>query len=196
MPSNFMWAPRTGIKASLRRCTILLIALALSPIALAQDEARALLQTVLGEHIETPTLVGQTTFKVAFWKIYNISLYTDSTNFNDEAPYALEIEYLRDFSGEAIAEKSVQLILDQGFEEGERLDLWQQQMTEVFPDIDKGTVLTGIHTRERTSVFYGDGKYLGVIEDPEFGQYFFGIWLAEDTSEPNMRTDLLGSESL
>ena len=157
---------------------------------------RALLDSALSKHIDSPKLIGSATFKVAFWKIYNIALYADASNsepYNGTAPYALEIEYLRDFSGEAMADKSVELIADQGFEDEYMLEIWQEKMIEIFPDIDKGTVLTGIYTKENTSVFYGDGQYLGVLDDPDFCEYFFDIWLGEDTSQPDLRAELIPS---
>ena len=65
-------------------------------------------------------------------------------------------------------------------------------MRALFPDVHKGDTLTGVYTRKGTTIFYKNGKKLETINDPEFGRAFFGIWLSENTSEPDLRKQLLG----
>ena len=156
------------------------------------QEAQPADQDVLKEHMKEVVLVGSTRFRVAFWNVYDIALYAESAPYNAIPPYALEISYLRSISKEELVDRSIELIEAQGFDDMLRLDTWQQRMLEVFPDVERGTVLTGIYTSEGQSVFYMDGLHLGTTEDPDFGQYFFDIWLGEDTSEPRMRRDLIG----
>ena len=165
---------------------------AIFPIYSFAQEAQTANQDVLKNYMEEVVLVGSTRFSVVFWNVYDIALYAESTPYNASPPYALEIQYLRSISKEDLVTRSIELIEAQGFDDMSSLDTWQQQMLEVFPDVKKGTVLTGVYTSEGQSTLYMDGLYIGTIEDPEFGQYFFDIWLGEDTSQPRMREDLIG----
>jgi hypothetical protein len=43
------------------------------------------------------------------------------------------------------------------------------------------------------AVFWLNGRLRGEIRDAEFARRFFGIWLSPRTSEPALRSALLGS---
>jgi hypothetical protein len=58
-----------------------------------------------------------------------------------------------------------------------------------------GASLTGLHQPGAGVRFWLNGQPRGAIADARFGPSFFGIWLAEATSEPNMRRELLAGTS-
>lgn len=104
---------------------------------------------------------------------------------------ALELTYLRSLSGTAIAERSIQE-MRRGAEIAEPQEQrWLSAMREAFPDVRKGDRLTGIHQPGTGARFWFNGQLRSSIPDPEFSRLFFGIWLAETTSEPALRTALL-----
>ena len=72
-------------------------------------------------------------------------------------------------------------------------DKWLSLMNRIFPDVSEGDVITGIATKDGTSVFYVNGEKADEIEDKVFTQRFFDIWLSDKTSEPKFRKKLLGS---
>ena len=41
-----------------------------------------------------------------------------------------------------------------------------------------------------------NGQYIGSIKAAEFGRFFIDIWLAEKTSQPKLRAQLLGKISV
>ena len=44
----------------------------------------------------------------------------------------------------------------------------------------------------RAAFFYFNKVHIGRIDDHTFGQIFLDIWLAEKTSQPKLRSQLLG----
>ncbi len=66
-------------------------------------------------------------------------------------------------------------------------------MRRVFPDVEPGDRLLGVHRPGEGVAFFYNGQLRGEIRDPEFARLFFGIWLSPRSSEPAMRQALLGS---
>lgn len=146
-------------------------------------------------HVDPENLVGEARFNYMLWPVYDISLYAPQGDFTGEPPFSLKIVYLRQIAGERIASQSVALIRDQGFDDEIRLAGWYQQMKNIFPDVDKGSELTGVHAVNGESIFYRQDREIGRIIDPIFGQYFFNIWLGNDTSFSSIRNQLVGANA-
>ena len=68
---------------------------------------------------------------------------------------------------------------------------WLAAMEQTFPDVKSGDRIIGVHVPSVGARFWHNGTLRGEINDPEFSRWFFGIWLANHTSEPRMRTELL-----
>lgn len=136
--------------------------------------------------------VGEARLTYAFWDVYDAVLYAPNGSWDAEKPYALSLRYLRELDGDAIADRSVEEIKKQGFTQEKSLAEWHKQMLEIFPDVKEGTNLTAIFTSNKTTLFFHDGKPIGMVKDPLFGKHFFGIWLSKKTSEPALRKSLLG----
>jgi len=64
----------------------------------------------------------------------------------------------------------------------------------LWPDVSKNDVLTLHIDAADRSTFYRNGELLGVIDDPEFGDHFTGIWLAPTTTRPALRLALTGQQ--
>lgn len=109
-----------------------------------------------------------------------------------EAPLALEIRYARDLVGRLIAERSVQEMQRQAVLPAARAAAWRAEMERLFPDVREGDRLTGIYLPGEAARFYYNGERRGEVRDAEFARLFFGIWLAPETSEPDLRRRLLG----
>ncbi len=146
----------------------------------------------LQNYIENPKIVGEARLTVLFWDVYDASLYADEGQFDASKPYALTLKYLRDFDGDDIASRSVDEMRKQGVVDEIVLAKWYQQMNQIFPDVKEGESITGIVDENQHSVFYYNDRLLGKVEDPKFSRAFFNIWLSENTSEPEMREQLLG----
>jgi len=124
--------------------------------------------------------------------VYDAALFAPQGQFKDDEPFALQLVYLRDLKGQSIARTSAQEIRRLGFTDHQTLIRWEGEMTKIFPDVSNGVSLTGVYTKDRTTVFFKDGKKIGTISDPAFGKWFFSIWLNEKTRAPELRRELLG----
>jgi hypothetical protein len=107
-------------------------------------------------------------------------------------PLALEIEYQRKLVGAQIAERSLAEMRRQREIAADAAERWLAAMKELFPDVDAGHRLTGVHRPGEGVRFFHNGRLRGEVRDPEFARLFFGIWLARETSEPSLRAALLG----
>lgn len=141
-------------------------------------------------------LAGQATLSFWGFEVYRARLWVaPGFNSSDYAKhnFALELTYLRDFSGADIASRSIKEMRRQGPIAAAQEAGWEAQMRTLFPDVKTNQRLTGIHQVGRGAQFLYNGQPLGEIRDPTFAKLFFGIWLAPQTSEPRMRSSLLGA---
>jgi hypothetical protein len=137
--------------------------------------------------------VGEARMQVLFWKVYDAQLLAPNGEWSPDDPYALVLTYLRDLKGKAIAERSIAEIRQQGRVDESTLARWQQTLHEIFPDVRARTEIVGLVDDEAHTRFFLDGELIGEVRDPAFTQAFFGIWLDERTSQPELRRRLLGA---
>ncbi len=169
-------------------------------LAIAQNTVIAQSTTArpaeIAEKIDDARSVGSTRLKVFGFQIYDARLWAqasfDAQSYADSA-FAIEINYLRKFDNDAVAERSLQEMRKLGTITQAQASQWLAQMRKIFPDIVKGDRLVGIHNPGVSAAFTFNGKPVGEIKDPEFARLFFGIWLSPQTSEPQMRRELLGA---
>lgn len=136
--------------------------------------------------------VGTGRMSVLMMDIYDATLFAADGKWKSGDPLALKLTYHRDIKGAKIADRSVVEMRKIGFTDEIKLADWHSQMRKIFPDVHAGTKLTGVLDVNGESIFFHDNKEIGRIHDLEFGKAFFGIWLNEKTSEPQLRQKLLG----
>jgi len=175
---------------SLRQKLLLTAAAALLSLQASATSLPAELRPAL----PTAALAGQA--KMSFWgfDVYQASLWVapgfSAAAYADHG-FALELSYLRNFSGADIAKRSLTEMARQGALRADQAQRWGDQMRALFPDVKSGDRLTGIHRPGLGARFLLNGQLRGEIADPEFARLFFGIWLSPHTSEPNLRLALL-----
>ena len=155
------------------------------------------LSTATTGHAQLPgsRLQGQGLLRYLGLRVYQARLWT-LPDFRPatplEQPLVLELEYLRTLKGSAIAERSLQemrRVGPIGEAQGQR---WLTDMQRLFPDVQASDRLSGLLLPGQGARFWHNQRLLGQIDDPQFARLFFGIWLASATSEPELRTALLG----
>lgn len=138
---------------------------------------------------------GSATLRFFGLDIYRASLWVpagfDPARWQQQT-FALELVYLRDLKGRAIAQRSVAEMRRQDTLDDTLADQWEARMAALFPDVRRGDRITGVYLPGRGARFVHNGLELGEVADTRFARMFFGIWLAPQTSEPGMRTALLG----
>ncbi len=156
--------------------------------AAAPAEARAALVT--------PALQGQGQLRFMGLRVYEALLWSPAGQPVAAGqwvqPLALEIRYQRALKGRLIAERSLQEMKRQGDVDDATAQRWLQAMLGLFPDVVEGSRITGVHLPREGARFYVNGGFKGVVNDAEFARRFFGIWLSPQTSDPKLRTALLG----
>jgi len=134
--------------------------------------------------------------KLRFWgfDVYQATLWVrpgfQAPDFTRHA-FALELDYLRDFTGEAIAARSIEEMRRLSRFSDAKAEQWQTALRNALPDVRKGDRIAGLHVPGVGVRFLLNGKPFGEVRDAEFASLFFGIWLSPGTSEPAMRQSLI-----
>jgi Chalcone isomerase-like len=157
--------------------------------------ARSALPADVKAEISGAQLSG--TGKLTFFglNVYEANLWVTSdfkpTDFQNHA-FALDLQYLRNFAGDAIAKRSIEEMQRIEPIPEQQAQKWLATLKSVIPDIRKGDRLIGTHQPNVGMVFWHNGKRSGEIKDAAFSRQFFAIWLSLKTSEPKLRVALLG----
>ncbi len=147
---------------------------------------------VINKYVPDAKKVGEDRLSYFVWDVYDAALYSPEGTFSRDQPFALKLDYLRWLKGIRIAERSAKEIKQQGFEDEDKLSEWLNKMIGIFPSVEKGDTITGIKDINGHAVFYLNDRRIGWVQDREFAERFFDIWLGAKTSQPEMRKELLG----
>ncbi len=164
------------------RTACLLTCLGISP-AYATD--------YIHSYVPNAAIVGEGRARVLVWDVYNARLIAPKGKWTETSPFALELKYLQAIEGRKIADHAVEEMRYIGFKDDAKLSAWHKEMIAIFPDVLPGTIITGIRSSTRETIFYETGKEIGRINDPGFTTQFFKIWLDPKTSAPTLRQSLL-----
>ena len=138
------------------------------------------------------------TARLRYWgfDVYDANLYApagfDIQRFESQR-FGLELSYLRGFKGTDIAERSIDEMKGLATLGPAQAQRWLAAMSALFPDVQRGDRITGVHLPGRGARFYLNDRLLGEIADDAFSRLFFGIWLSPRTSQPRMREALIQS---
>ncbi len=144
--------------------------------------------------VPAATLLGQARMKFWGFEVYQATLWVApgfAAATYPQSSFALELSYLRDFKGADIAKRSIAEMRRQASMTPAQEAAWEGQMRALFPDVKAGDRITGVNQPAEGAVFWSNGRLLGAVRDRAFAEQFFGIWLAAQTSEPQMRLALL-----
>jgi Chalcone isomerase-like len=185
-----------------RPSVALVLALVVAVLMLAQRSNATQLIVVndaapreIGHAVADARLSGQGKFTWFGLKIYDARLWVAPAGLEQtryaNTPFALEIVYARSLPGRSIAEQSDKEIQALGIGGETQRTRWLEQMVRVFPDVNDGDRLIGIHQPGQATEFWLNGNPLGRIDDPQFGAAFFAIWLDPRTKAPRLRQAIL-----
>lgn len=130
----------------------------------------------------------------AWMDVYHIALWTDESVWKPNTRYALSITYDMAFSAKELVERTCEEMA-RHHAEGKTICLARKnELMRLMPDVADGDRITAVHTESGQARFYKNTKATGEIADAEFTRAFFAIWLGENTSEPQLRRQLLRQE--
>ncbi|WP_374538713.1 chalcone isomerase family protein [Chitinimonas taiwanensis] len=124
-------------------------------------------------------------------KLYDAQLFSSAKPLDPRRPYALVLTYARQFQAKRIVAASLEQMEKLGAPKAQ-FPRWAEYMQRGFVDVQAGERITGVHLPGQGARFYAGERLTAAIDDPEFAQWFFAIWLDAKTSEPGLRRQLLG----
>lgn len=143
-------------------------------------------------HASSEALAGLKRWGSGEFRRFGLLVYEATLWAGDDPqrlPLALRLDYKRGIAGKTIADASVKEM--RRFVSDEiLLRLWGEQMQRLFPDVQPGDHLLGVHHPDGARFYQGE-RLLGVIGLPGFADAFFAIWLDARTSAPELRQALL-----
>jgi hypothetical protein len=165
------------------------------PRATAQTQANGPLPTQnLQGWLTTPRLIGQQRFTYWGFSVYDASLWASATFSATEwakQALVLELRYLRNFKGADIAQRSMDEMQGQRPLTAAQSQSWSAQLQQLIPNVREGERLTGVYVPQKGLRLLHQDQLLGEVRDNELAQRFMGIWLAPETSQRQLRQQLL-----
>lgn len=124
--------------------------------------------------------------------VYDATLWSTARPFDPARPFALDIRYRREISGERLVQTTLDEMRRLGEQDGARLERWREALQRIFPDVADGVRLVGVYLPGAGVSFWRGTESLGSVQDEAFARAFFGIWLDPRTRRPELRSALLG----
>jgi hypothetical protein len=155
----------------------------------------AALSPVIHQHLPEARLVGHGEMRWLGITLYTAQLWTPHPQSIGQAwqqtPFALELRYGRRIPGATLAARSSEAITQLGWGNPRQRQEWHEAMLRLFPTVNQGDRLMGLHRPGEGARFFLNDRFLGRIEDPGFSDAFFAIWLDPRTPTPTVRQALL-----
>jgi Chalcone isomerase-like len=172
---------------------------ALSPLpAAAQTNAEPAAKSASAvdapSELAAPRLSGSGKLTVLGFDIYAAKLWVGKGFLPaqyTQHPFALELTYLRNFKGRAIAERTVKEMRKLAEVSDAQAQAWLDEWSRAVPDVKAGDRLTGVFRPGRGLLLRQGNTVLADWNDPTMAALFMGIWLSPQTSDPSLRTALL-----
>ncbi|HET9694255.1 MAG TPA: chalcone isomerase family protein [Steroidobacteraceae bacterium] len=130
--------------------------------------------------------------------IYQASLWTAQGRFEGYAagePVALSLWYQREFSRAELLRITATAWRLLGDVPPERRTAWLTELDGLWRDVAPGDNLTTLVVPGQPTRFYDAERFLGQVDDPDFGPAFLAIWLDSRSVVDELRVELLGSGS-
>lgn len=167
--------------------------LLVSPLQVFAFDATALVR----QTIPQARMQGEGELRMYGLHIYDAKLFVGPAGLSSKElaarPLAVDVEYARAFKGTSIAKRGREEMDGLKVASREQTAQWQQQMEDIFPDVQPGDHVIGVFVPERGTTFYAGDKVIGTIPGDDFARAFFSIWLDPRTSAPGLRNQLLAN---
>lgn len=151
--------------------------------------------------------VGQGDMNYLFWTVYHAEYYEKSTGDNvgsvgtfvSGAPEsnthdkALKIEYFRSINKEDLIGATIDQWQHLGYSEPE-IRQWSDSLESMWPNVESGDVFIFFVGSSGLGEFYFNDNFVGKMASNTSTEAFLSIWFSEQTSQPNLRQQLLGND--
>lgn len=171
-----------------------------SPVSAGAATSGLTAPAAITDLLRQPRVAGEGRLRWFGLQIYDARLFVTPDGVDIErwtrTPFALELRYARKLMGEDIAQASLKEMARMGFGTEAQRAGWLETMRRLFPDVIAGDRLTGVHLPEGRAVFYRNDTRIGRVEDRQFVEAFFAIWLDPRTVAPDLRRSLLADPAV
>ena len=136
-------------------------------------------------------LLGRGQAKFLVKPVYEAYLYADSENFTfpSQQAFTFALKYRVKISKQQIIRETLHQWQLQNISVP---DQWQELLENIIVDVSASDTLAMQVDKTLTATLQHNKREIAVITDSSFVQAFAGIWLAENTSKPELRHNLLG----
>lgn len=190
---------QTPVRA--RRAAAVLLAAGLCVFQAATAKASPVLPDAAAKVLQQQgleaQLCGSGDYRFFGFGVYKAALYGACSPDPFDAPFALTLQYQRNFTREQIVESSVEEIrrVSENSIAEATLKKWAGYMLSAFTDVAEGERLTGVYLPGQGAVFMAGEQKTSTVKDTEFARWFFSIWLDPRTRAPGLRSALLAGAS-
>ena len=144
------------------------------------------------KNIQSFALIGEGTLKVFVWDIYDLKLFSEMNSFSRQNKFILEFDYKRELKKNKVIEASLKEMRRQKGVAEKQINAWETHLEQGINTAREGTKAAIEWAPDGQITFRYEGKAPVIINDKLFAKSFINIWLGRDTSEPELRSALLG----
>ena len=144
------------------------------------------------KNIQSFALIGEGTLKVFVWDLYDLRLFSETNSFSWKNKFILEFDYKRELKKDKVIEASLkEMQLQKGISE-QQINAWKTHLEQGINTVREGTKAAVEWAPDGQITFHYESKAPVIINDKLFAKSFINIWLGQETSEPELRSVLLG----
>jgi hypothetical protein len=141
--------------------------------------------------------MGSGTLRFFGFKVYGAHLWLGAASSNpllSKTPFALEIVYTTNVKADEIVKVSLEEMARLRPLTEAQTKAWTDGLRKAMTDVKSGDKLTGVFVPQQGTRFFFNSRLTSEINDPDFGDAFFAIWLDAKTKRPELRSALLGQK--
>ena len=144
------------------------------------------------KNIQSFALIGEGTLKVFVWDLYDLKLFSEINSFSWQNKFILEFDYKRELKKDKIIETSLKEMRRQKGVAEKQINAWKTHLEQGINTVREGTKAAVEWSPDGQITFHYESKAPVIIYDELFAKSFINIWLGQETSEPKLRSELLG----
>ena len=144
------------------------------------------------KNFQPVVLIGEGTLKVFVWELYDLKLFSDTNYFSWQNRFILEFDYKREMKKDRVIEASIKEMRRQKGAAEKEINAWKEYLKQGINTAQGGTKAAVEWTPAGQITFHYEGEPSVTINDMTFAKSFISIWLGKETSEPELRSALLG----
>jgi hypothetical protein len=144
---------------------------------------------ILNNYFSNYNLLGHAKYKYLFFDIYDASLVSQEENFNNNN-FALILKYNRKITKESVINETINDFKKQRTFNKNEIDKLKNLLDTTFKNIKIDDIFIAIK-KDNAAFLYFEGEKVLEIEDQDFINIFFNIWLRKDSQDPDFTKALL-----